>query len=358
MRARPATIGVASPMKRPTLPTVLTWAGLLVSLLFTYLAFRGIDFGALRRALLESEYWMLGPALLLLAIAILLRAVRWRILFSPGARPPLGIVTNALMVGYFFNTVLPARAGEAARVLALRQRAGTPRFEGLGTVVAERALDVLALLILLFAVARSLPDAAWLPSALVLGAIMFVAIAVAFVAFALYGERPARVLLRPLALFPRMSKERRDLAAANLVLGFAVFRRPSIAVPAFGLTFFSWLLIAVAFWLCTDGFDLGVGFAAGIFVVVAVNLALIVPSGPAGIGVFEAATLVALLPYDVDRSSALSYALVLHALNSIPFIAFGYIALHYHTVAVRRQRPHVSAAELGGRPDERAAPLP
>jgi uncharacterized protein (TIRG00374 family) len=344
-------------MRRPTLPTVLTWAGLLVSLLFTYLAFRGIDFGALRRALVESEYWMLGPALIILALAIFLRAVRWRILFSPGARPPLGIVTNALMIGYFFNMVLPARAGEAARVLALRQRAGTPRFEGLGTVVAERALDVLALLVLLFAVDSSLPDAAWLPSALVVGAIMFVAIAVAFVAFALYGERPARILLRPLALFPRMSKERRDLAARNLVLGFAVFRRPSIAVPAFALTFLSWLLIALAFWLCMDGFDLGVGFAAGIFVVVAVNLALIVPSGPAGIGVFEAATLVALLTYDVDRSSALSYALVLHAINSIPFIVFGYVALHYHTVAVKRRRPDLSAAGLGGRPDERAAPL-
>jgi uncharacterized membrane protein YbhN (UPF0104 family) len=182
-------------------------------------------------------------------------------------------------------------------------------------------------------------------------------IAVAFVAFALYGERPARLLLRPLALFPRMSQERRDLAAANLVRGFAVFRRPSIAAPAFALTFLSWFLIAVAFWLCMDGFDLGAGLEAGIFVVVAVNLALVVPSGPAGIGVFEAATLVALLPYDVDRSRALSYALVLHAINSIPFIVFGYVALHYHTVVVRRQRPQVSSGELSGRPDERAAPL-
>jgi uncharacterized protein (TIRG00374 family) len=345
-------------MKRPRLSTLLTWAGLLVSLLFTYLAFRGIDFGALRRAFVDSEYWMLGPALLVLAVAIGLRAVRWRILFSPGARPPLGIVTNALMIGYLFNTILPARAGEAARVLALRQGAGTPRFEGLGTVVAERALDVLALLVFFFAVAPSLPGAAWLPGALILGAVMFVSIAVAFVAFALYGERPARLLLRPLALLPRMSQERRDLAAVNLVRGFAVFRQPSIAVPAFALTFVSWLLIAVAFWLCMDGFDLGVGLPAGIFVVVAVNLALIVPSGPAGIGVFEAATLVALLPYDVERSNALSYALVLHAINSIPFVVFGYLALHHHTIAVRRRGPYLSAGEMGGRPDEQAPQLP
>jgi glycosyltransferase 2 family protein len=342
-------------MRRPTLPALLTWGGLVVSLLFIYLAFRGIDFHALRRALVRSEYWMLVPALIVLAVAVALRAMRWRILFPPQHRPPLSIVANALMIGYLFNNILPARAGEAARVLALRQRAGTPRFEGLGTVVAERALDVLVLLLLLFAVAPFLPDADWLPSALTLGAVMFLAIGVAFVAFSLYGEQPARWFLRPLGVLPGMSRERIELAGTNLVHGFAVFRRASIAIPAFALTSISWLLIALAFWMCMDGFDLGVGWTAGIFVVVAVNLALILPSGPAGIGVFEAAALVALLPYGVDRSEALSYALVLHALNSLPFIVFGFAAFHYHTLAVRRQPRYRGNDELAARPNERAA---
>jgi uncharacterized protein (TIRG00374 family) len=334
---------------------LLTWGGLLVSLLFIFLAFRGIDFGALRSALVRSEYWMLAPALAVLAVAVALRAVRWRILFSPEHRPPLRIVVDATMIGYLFNNILPARAGEAARVIALRQRAGTPRFEGLGTVVAERALDVLVLLALLFAIAAALPHADWLPSALVLGAVMFSAIAVVFVTFSLYGEGPARFVLRPLGLLPAMSRERRELAALNLVRGFAVFRRPSIAIPAFALTLVSWLLIAVAFWICMAGFDLGVGLTAAIFVVVAVNLALILPSGPAGIGVFEAATLVALLPYDIDRATALSYALVLHALNSLPFIVFGYLALHFHTLAVRRGRGYRPTEELASARNERAA---
>jgi uncharacterized membrane protein YbhN (UPF0104 family) len=133
-----------------------------------------------------------------------------------------------------------------------------------------------------------------------------------------------------------MSRERIELAAANLVRGFAVFRRSAIAVPALALTAVSWILIALAFWICMDGFHLGLGFSAGVLVVVSVNLAMILPSGPAAIGVFEAATIVALLPFGIDRSTALSYALVLHALNVLPFIVAGYVALQSHTLAVRR----------------------
>jgi uncharacterized protein (TIRG00374 family) len=323
-------------MRRPALSGALTWAGLLVSLVFIYFAFRGIDFGGLQTALARSDYWALVPALFVLAVAIVLRAVRWRILFPPEWRPPIRIVTNALLIGYLFNSILPARAGEAARVVALKQRAGTPTFVALGTVVAERAVDVLVLLALLFAAAPVLPTAEWLPRALILGGILFVAIAVVFVAFALYGERPARFMLQPLRLLPGMSRERIELAAANLVRGFAVFRRSAIAVPAFALTAVSWILIALAFWICMGGFHLGLGLSAGVLVVVSVNLAMILPSGPAAIGVFEAATLVALLPFGIDRSTALSYALVLHALNVLPFIVAGYVALQSHTLAVRR----------------------
>lgn len=341
-------------MRRPALRGVLAWGGLIVSLVFIYLAFRGIDFGEIRHALARSNFWVLVPALAVLAFAIILRAVRWRILFPPEWRPPAGSVTSALLIGYLFNSILPARAGEAVRALALNQRVGTPKFVALGTVVAERAVDVLVLLAFLFMAAPALPSTKWLPRALALGAVTFVATTALFVAFALYGERPARIILRPLSLLPAMSRERTELAAANLVRGFAVFRRPAIAVPAFALTAVSWVLIAFAFWICMEGFHLGIGFWAGVLVVVSVNLAMILPSGPAALGVFEAATVVALLPFDVDRSTALSYALVLHALNVFPFILAGYIALQGHTLAVRRAR--AAPGELGASRERAATP--
>ena len=93
-----------------------------------------------------------------------------------------------------------------------------------------------------------------------------------------------------------------------------------------------------------EGFHLHLGFSAGLLVVVAVNLALIIPSGPAAVGVFEAATLATLLPYHVDRPTALSYALLLHALNVIPFIVVGYVSLQYHALDGRWARRAASAS--------------
>jgi uncharacterized protein (TIRG00374 family) len=331
-------------MKRPTARVVLMWGGIVVSLLFIYLTFRGTDFGALRAALGRSNYWLLVPALVVLGAAIVLRAIRWRFLISREHRPSTADVTRALLVGYLFNSILPARAGEAVRVVFLRQRAGTPKFEALGTVIAERAIDVLALLVLLFFAAPVVPSTDWLPRVVALGAVLFVVITVILVAFAFYGERPARLLLRPLGLLPRMSRDRIELAAANLMRGLSAFRSPAVAFPAFALTAASWLLIAFASWICMRGFDLRLGFSAAVLVVVAINLAMILPSGPAGIGVFEAATLTALRPFDVDRTQALSYALVLHGLNVVPFIVAGYLVLQHHALVPRRGEQAVSSS--------------
>jgi uncharacterized protein (TIRG00374 family) len=326
------------------------WVGLLVSLVFAYLAVRDVDVAAFGTALREMEYWVLAPATLVLALAIFLRALRWRLLFAPPHRPSTSAITASLLIGYLFNNILPARAGEAARIIALKQRAGTARFEALGTVVAERALDVVCLIVLLFAVAPTLPGVDWLPRALAVGGGLSAGLVVLLVAMAFYGRRPARLLLRPLSVLPGISGERTDSAAANLVHGFSFLRRPASAVAAVLLTLMSWLLIAFSFWLCLVGFDFGLGFEAGLLVVVAANLAMILPSGPAAVGVFEAATLVALAVFGVDRSSAFSYAVVVHALNVIPFVLVGYLVLHHHAIAVRRARslsPQVESAREG-----------
>ena len=322
-------------MRRFTRRSALVWVGIAVSLVFAYLAVRDIDAVALGDGLARTDVWTLVPAGVVLAVAVFLRAIRWRILLSPAYRPSTRVVTGALLIGYLMNTILPARAGEPARVLVLKQRAGTPRFESAGTVGAERVLDVLVLLALFFASAPFVPRTDWLGRALVVGAAGFVVLLVLVVAFAVYGRRPARLLLRPLTLLPGISRERTETGAANLVGGFSLFRRPGIALRATVLTAASWFLIAVSFWLVMLGFDLGLGFEAALLVVVATNLAMILPSGPAAVGVFEAAAIVALATFGVDRTVALSYGIVVHALSALPFIPAGYIALHYHAAALR-----------------------
>lgn len=316
----------------------LVWSGLAVTVVFAYFAVRDVDAGDAWRAVREANGWWLAPSGALLVAAIALRAVRWRYLFVAETRPPLGPVTRALLIGYLFNNILPARAGEAARIVALTQTTGVSRAESAGTVVIERAYDVLSLLALLFVLSPWLPEVTWLTAAVTLAVALGVVLAAGIVVFVVWGDRPLRALLRPLGRVLPFPAERLEQIAANLTQGLAALHRPRIAVAAFALTTVSWIVLGLSFWVAMIAFDLGLSPVAGMFVLIAIGLASILPSSPAGLGVFEAATVVALGAYGVSDSRALSYAVVLHVVNFLPFLAVGVVVLHRHAATLRRLR--------------------
>jgi hypothetical protein len=316
---------------------LLIWLGFAVSALFTYLAVRDVHFGRVWESLRASDYWWTIPSLALIVVALVVRALRWQYLFAPETRPPFRPVFNATLLGQFFNNVLPARAGEAARIIALNQSARTSRVETAATVVVERAYDVLSLLLLLFVLVPWLPKVRWLRAAEILAVVVTVGIIVAALLLWRFGDRPLRFLLRPLSRLPFIAPERVERAASNFVRGAAALCRPHLALTALVLTISSWLLLGLSAWLLIRGFDLGLSFGAGQLVIVAVGLSMILPSSPAAVGVFEAATLVALSAYDIPDSEALSYALVLHAVNFVPYVVGGIVVLHFHTLSLRRE---------------------
>lgn len=320
--------------RRATL--ALIWIGFGVSAGFTYLAVRHVHLGDVWGGLKHSNYWWVAPSVGLLAVALALRALRWRFLFPEATRPPYRPVVNATILGQLFNNVLPARAGEAARVIALNQSTRTSRAEIAATVVVERVFDVLALLVVLFVLLPWFPHVTWLRAAAILAIVLVVGTAATVVGLARFGERPFRRLLRPLARLPFLSLERTEGAAAGLVRGAASLRDPRLAGLGLGLTAVSWFLLGLSTWVLMLGFDLGVSPLAAALVTIAVGLSLILPSSPGAVGVFETAALVALKAYGVPKSGALSYALVLHAVNFFPYVAAGAVVLHAHVFSLRR----------------------
>lgn len=329
--AADANVGTRSRVSR----WALTWGGLAVSALFSYLAVRNTHFDDVWDGLRTSNYWWLVPAFVTLALGLYLKAVRWRFMFSRETRPAAGPLTKALLVGYFFNAILPARAGEAARVLVLNQRAGTSRAEAGTTVVVERAYDVLSLLILLFVLVPWLPRVTWLHAAVLLALVLVGGLAIAVAVLALFGLRPVHFVLRPLLRLPFVTSETLDHVGESLGRGLAGLRHPRLMLGALFWTTAAWIAIAVSTWFVMKGFHLGLSLVAAILVVIATNLAQILPSSPSALGVFEAATVVALGAYGTADSDALSYALVLHALSTVPFIVVGLFLLR-GALSVRR----------------------
>jgi uncharacterized protein (TIRG00374 family) len=299
-----------------------------VTVVFGYLAVRNVDFGELWRSLRESNYWYLIPAFALLALAFVLRIVRWRALFSPRTRPGWLPATEALLLGQFLNSVLPFRAGDAARIVFLRSFGGPSRVETAGTVVIERIFDVLALLLLLFVLLPVVPEVTWLRAAGVLVIVLVLVLAAAAVVLRIYGERAVAFCLRPLARLPYVSEARVEAAIRNLTEGVIALRSWRIALISFSWTVLSWVVLGLSFWCLMVGFDFGLSAVAGQLAVVATGLSHLLPSAPAAVGVFEAAAVVALGAYGIPQSQALSYALVVHALNVVPFLLAGLLVVN------------------------------
>lgn len=119
---------------------------LAVSLSLFWFALRDVKLNELASRMSEVEYRWIVFSLIAAIISHILRAWRWNLFLHPlGYFPSLGITFNSLMVGYMANFALP-RFGEVARCGVLRKNAGIPVPTSFGTVLAERALDFIILL--------------------------------------------------------------------------------------------------------------------------------------------------------------------------------------------------------------------
>ncbi len=120
---------------------------LLVGLALLWLAFRGVNIRTTLNELKETNLFWLLVSVLASLIAFTSRAHRWNMLIKPsGYSPGLYKTSIALMIGYLANLAIP-RLGEVTRCGTL-SKSGTIPFDLLiGTVIVERALDVVCLLI-------------------------------------------------------------------------------------------------------------------------------------------------------------------------------------------------------------------
>jgi uncharacterized protein (TIRG00374 family) len=340
-------LGSSGARDRRPLHLLLVAIGFAITVGFGYLAVRDAHLGDVWDGVREMGAGWLVPAFGLLAVCVLLRAVRWRALFAHETRPPLREALRALLAAYLFNNLLPLRPGEVVRIVVLKRRAATSAAEAGVTVILERVYDVLALLLLLFLATPWLPAVSWLDAAGALAALLVVGLVAAIAVVAIWQERPLLAVIRPLARFAPVTEERLEEVARNAVVGLAGLRHPRVAAAAFGWTVLSWLLLAASNAALLAGFDTGLStsdtLAAGLLVVVATNLAMILPSSPAALGVFEAATVVALKAFGLDDSLALSYALVLHALNLFPYLVAGPLVLR----GSLRRTAAATAADVG-----------
>ena len=264
----------------------------------------------------RNDVLALFGALGLYTLAMLARAERWHRIVERAEIPAgRGDTYRLTAVGYMGNNVLPARSGDLMRAFLLAPIADRRRREVLGTIVAERLLDAMALGVIFAAVALVFVRGAALPNTTVLLLVALGAVAVGVIGLAtlLWARRTgalgrARELLRPLA------SPSRDLASGHgaslLVLSLAV-----------------WLLEASVYLAIARAVNLDFGFGGALYVMAISNLFVLIPAAPGYVGTYDAGVLFAVHSLGEGGSEAVVYLVMLRFLLFVPVTIVGLVFL-------------------------------
>jgi uncharacterized protein (TIRG00374 family) len=136
-------------LRKGILQTLKFIAFLAVGIVLLWFAFSNVDFTRLAADLKEADYSWLLLSVLFGLFAFVSRARRWVLLINPlGFNPSLRNSFYALMTDYLANLALP-RIGEITRCVALGKKEKIPVDQLFGTVVVERTIDFLSLLLIM-----------------------------------------------------------------------------------------------------------------------------------------------------------------------------------------------------------------
>jgi hypothetical protein len=122
---------------------------LILAILLISYVLKDVNPAELLARLEHVNYWWVSVAIFISLISHLIRGVRWHMMLEPlGYKPSPFNLFSAVMIGYFSNVFLP-RAGEFVRCVALHRSDKVPVNAAFGTVIAERAIDFISLLLLM-----------------------------------------------------------------------------------------------------------------------------------------------------------------------------------------------------------------
>jgi len=103
------------------------------------------EFGKFKQSLANAKYWLIAPVFIILVSSHIFRTLRWKILMEPmGYTPSFPNTFFAVMIGYLANLAIP-RLGEVLKCTILSKYEKVPVEKLVGTIVAERAFDIISL---------------------------------------------------------------------------------------------------------------------------------------------------------------------------------------------------------------------
>ena len=274
------------------------------------------------------DLWLL--AILSVIIFMALRAVRWRFMLNAGsgseAGLPFGTVFHVQNIGYFLTYILPFRLGDVARAVLIGNVPPITISRGLSTMVAERVLDLLFMVILFPIAVASLGE---LPieirTAVRLASFLAIAAAIVLIGAANQREIAVKIAAAFLDRIPNLDTLVWSRRLNDLLLGLNVFTRIGDAILLIILSVLVWLPIIGGYYVGLRGMNLDVTVMEAAFVVCIAAFALSIPSTPGGVGPQDAGiTFAVATVLGQPGGAAVTFAFLFRGVN---YLVLGILAI-------------------------------
>jgi len=316
---------------------------LAIGLIVVVITQLNIDFSETWNKIKGCNGWYFALGFLSYYLSFPIRALRWRYLMHHAgiredrgvAMPSLVSLTQMVMMNWFANSILYARLGDAYRAYLFKDRTGVSFSQTLGTLLAERFLDILVIVLL------TVVSIVWLlltgghdwkvfGTVLVIGIILLLVIIMVLGGMGRFGHKLVNLLPKKVRVFYTLFEQ-------GALSSFGQLRLLTF------LTVVIWLFEAGRLILVAQalGFDIvEVGVALFIFAALANALITAIPLTPGGLGLVEAGVTGLLMITGLTRSDALSITLVDRTITFLSVIGVGLLVFAYwHTMeAVRKRR--------------------
>lgn len=307
------------------------WVGIAISVLFLYLALRGLHLPQVWESIRSANLLWLIPAIAVYFIDVFFRACRWQILLRPSRKFNLREVFPMVTIGYFGNNVYPARAGELLRAILLKHRHQIPVSTSLATILIERIFDGVVMLGFIF---LNLNEVSGLTSAsgfigsirslAFWGALAFIGALVIFFLAAMFPAHVQKLLGRVMnTILPARWRSGALDIIMRFLGGLKTLRTPVELILVFFTSAAVWLLETATYWFVMRAFAFEVSMFALMLMNGILNLSTTLPSAPGYIGTFDAPGIALLAAYGIPSAIAAGYILVLHATLWLPITLVG-----------------------------------
>lgn len=321
------------------------WLGIAISVFFMALLFKDMDFRQLWSVLVKVDYRYILLAVVCNFISYFLRAVRWHYLLIPEKRIPLSSLYPATIIGYMANNLLPARLGEFVRAYVLAQREGLKTAAVFASLVIDRLFDGFTVMLMLLFTLFTLKLPQGLTNAETVlktgGIVTFVLYAGVIAFLFLLKHQTMRtlawtgVMLKP---FPEKLSERIIPLLGSFIGGIRMSSKGGHIAAVLISSLAVWLFCVIPVNLVLLGFGIKLPITASMFILVLLVFAVMVPASPGYIGTYHSACFMGLSAFGIEKSTALSIALVIHGIGFFPVIIAGFYHLWRNKISLNTVR--------------------